>query len=274
MSGLYFNQGNPRTPSFTVELPGSTRLEDSEKQTKKWLKDCEGHEACRNMSSRADFIPSRLVEITRDGAEKISIRLRCRDDISHAIRYTTLSHCWGSFMPINLEKSKIAQYRERIPLEEISPVFRDAIDVSVALDIWYIWIDSLCITQDSEKDWQTESATMCDVYSYCHLNIAADGSEDGSQRLFRERNTALLKPIHIVIKNNGTPSKDYSHFSAMKPGNYLLFDIHSWKHEVDDAPLGKRGWVIQERALSPRTIHFGKTQIAWECRQLACNELF
>jgi hypothetical protein len=68
---------------------------------------------------------------------------------------------------------------------------------------------------------------MCDVYSHCHLNIAADGSEDGSWGLFRERNTVLLKPIHIVVKNNGTPSKGYSRFSAMKPGNYLLFDIYS-----------------------------------------------
>ncbi|KAJ5887246.1 heterokaryon incompatibility protein-domain-containing protein [Penicillium tannophilum] len=89
------------------------------------------------------FIPSRLIEITRDGAGKISIRLRGRDDISHDIKYATLSYCWGSFMPLKLEDSKISQYRERIPMEEISPVFRDALDVSVALDIWYIWIDSL-----------------------------------------------------------------------------------------------------------------------------------
>ncbi|KAK5725340.1 hypothetical protein LTR15_003525 [Elasticomyces elasticus] len=60
----------------------------------------------------------------------------------------------------------------------------------------------------------------------------------------------------------------------MDPGDYLLFDIHAWKHEIDDSPLGKRGWVIQERALSRRTIHFGRTQIAWECRSLACNEVF
>jgi hypothetical protein len=126
-----------------VDLPGSTRLEDSEKQIKEWLKDCEGHKACRNVSSKADFIPSRLIEITRDAAGKISIRLRCRYDISHAITYATLSHCWGSFMPLKLEESKMTQYRERIPLEEISPVFRDTIDVLVALDIWYIWIDSL-----------------------------------------------------------------------------------------------------------------------------------
>ncbi|KAK5674383.1 hypothetical protein LTS10_012967 [Elasticomyces elasticus] len=267
------DSGYPPTPSFTVDLPNSTRLEDSERQLKKWLEDCKHHEACRRLSSE-EFIPSRLLEISRDLAGDVSIRLRCRDEFSHAITYAALSHCWGSFMPLKLEESKVIEYRERIPLEDIPPVFRDAIDVSVALDIWYIWIDALCIIQDSEKDWQTESAMMCDIYSYCFLNIAADGSEDGSQGLFRERNTALLKPIHIVVETDGTPQGRNAQFSELDPGKYLLFDIHCWKHEIDDSPLGKRGWVIQERALSARTIHFGKTQIAWECRHLTCNEVF
>ncbi|KAK4888740.1 hypothetical protein LTR27_012387 [Elasticomyces elasticus] len=138
----------PPTPSFTVDLPTSTRLEHSEKQIKKWLGGCKDHEACRKLRSEAGFIPSRLLEITRDNAERISIRLRSRNDFSQTIQYATLSHCWGSFMPLRLEESKIAQYRERIPTEEMSSVFRDAIDVAVALDISYIWIDSLCKLAD------------------------------------------------------------------------------------------------------------------------------
>ncbi|KAK3623539.1 hypothetical protein LTR56_011798 [Elasticomyces elasticus] len=249
------DSGWPTTPSFTVDLPISTRLEHSGKQIKKWLEDCEDHEACKKLSSEATFIPSRLLEITRDVAGKVSIRLRCREELTHAITYVTLSHCWGSYVPLKLEESKLIQYRERVPLEDMSPVFCDAIDVSIALDIWYIWIDSLCIIQDSEEDWQTESAMMCDVYSHCFLNIAADGSKDGSQGLFRERNTALLKPIHIVVKTTGTPSDKYERFSAMEPGNYLLFDIYAWKHEIEDSPLGKRGWVFKsERCLPERYI--------------------
>ncbi|KAK5725339.1 hypothetical protein LTR15_003524 [Elasticomyces elasticus] len=139
--------GYPPTPSFTVDLPNSTRLEDSERLIKKWLEDCKDHEACRRLSSE-EFIPSRLLEIIRDVAGNVSIRLRCRGDIGHAIKYATLSHCWGSSMPLKLEESKLIQYRERVPLKDISPVFCDAIDVSIALDIWYIWIDSLCKPAD------------------------------------------------------------------------------------------------------------------------------
>ncbi|KAK4955314.1 hypothetical protein LTR10_007509 [Elasticomyces elasticus] len=63
-------------------------------------------------------------------------------------------------------------------------------------------------------------------------------------------------------------------WSPINPDNYVLIDLHCWEQEIDKSALGKRGWVFQERALSPRTIHFGKTQIAWECRQLTCNEVF
>ncbi|KAK4955315.1 hypothetical protein LTR10_007510 [Elasticomyces elasticus] len=153
----------PPTPSFTVDLPNSTRLEDSQKQIKKWLKHCEGHESCRDISSEADFIPSRLLEITRDDTGKISVRLRCRRDFARAITYATLSHCWGSFVPLKLEESKLTQYRERIPLEEMSPVFRDAIDVSIAMDIWYIWIDSLCTLTEIPPSvtWSDSTRASC-----------------------------------------------------------------------------------------------------------------
>ncbi|KAK4163275.1 HET-domain-containing protein [Cladorrhinum sp. PSN259] len=264
----------PRMPSFIVDLPSSTRLEHSEEQINGWLNACEEHARCNKQLSRADFVPSRLIEISRDHVGNISIRLRSRSDLNSSVKYATLSHCWGDFMPLRLEQSKIGQFRDEIPWNKISPVFRDAISVSVALDIWYIWIDSLCIIQDSEKDWEAESAMMCDVYSRCHLNIAADASKDGSQGLFRERNPTILKPIHIVVKAHGLTAKDSTPFSAINPGNYLLVDLNSWKEEIDSGPLGKRGWVIQERALSPRTIHFGRNQVAWECRHLSCSEVF
>jgi hypothetical protein len=31
------------------------------------------------------------------------------------------------------------------------------------------------------------------------------------------------------------------------------------------SPLSSRGWVLQERLLSPRTLHYGKEQMFWEC---------
>jgi hypothetical protein len=53
-----------------------------------------------------------------------------------------------------------------------------------------------------------------------------------------------------------------------------LVDIHTWRNGVDYAPLGTRAWAIQERVLSVRTLHFGDTQLYWECASGDGSEVF
>lgn len=43
---------------------------------------------------------------------------------------------------------------------------------------------------------------------------------------------------------------------------------------MESAPLNRRGWVCQERLLSPRTLHFGTDQLYWECRAQTCCEFY
>ena len=40
-----------------------------------------------------------------------------------------------------------------------------------------------------------------------------------------------------------------------------------WAHSVELSPLSRRAWVLQERLLSPKTLHYTKTQLFWECRE-------
>jgi hypothetical protein len=47
-----------------------------------------------------------------------------------------------------------------IPLSSLPKTFLDAIVVTKALGLRYLWIDSLCIIQDDEDDWLAESKTM------------------------------------------------------------------------------------------------------------------
>lgn len=42
------------------------------------------------------------------------------------------------------------------------------------LGIRYIWIDAVCILQDSVEDWRTEASKMGNVYQNAYLVIAAD----------------------------------------------------------------------------------------------------
>ncbi|KAJ0373181.1 hypothetical protein COL26b_008663 [Colletotrichum chrysophilum] len=48
---------------------------------------------------------------------------------------------------------------------------------------------------------------------------------------------------------------------------YLAESIDDFEAHVEKGILNTRGWVLQERALSRRTIHFTSTQVYWECGQ-------
>lgn len=124
----------------------------------------------------------------------------------------------------------------------------------------YIWIDSLCIIQqqDSKDDWLRESPQMGMIYSNSYCNIAATGASDGNDGLFKPRCPHTVFPS--AIRN---PHRDFE---------LHLTHEHHWEAELLDAPLLERGWVLQERILSPRILHFGRRQLLWECCESEASE--
>jgi hypothetical protein len=51
-----------------------------------------------------------------------------------------------------------------------------------------------------------------------------------------------------------------------------ILDLSFWTHRVDEAPVNKRGWVLQERLMAPRVLHFCRDQVAWECCEFEAAE--
>jgi len=139
----------------------------------------------------------------------------------------------------------------------------DAIQVTQTLGIDYIWIDSLCIIQDSPDDWFSESASMSNVYGNSYLNIAATSAADGSHGLFHVRKEYRNQSFLASSSTQGRIENLYHFVPA------ILF-----RHLMLEAPLSRRAWVIQERLLSKRTIHFTSTQIFWECNKITACEAF
>ncbi|KAH7348953.1 heterokaryon incompatibility protein-domain-containing protein [Rhexocercosporidium sp. MPI-PUGE-AT-0058] len=247
-------------------LPSSTKSKESIVRADKWLKEClEKHEGCKSAFPKSTFVPSRLIEIRGPDINNPGIRLQEKSSLPSTVSYATLSHCWGSSMPFKLTLQNLDECKGNIPLRSLTKVFQDAIGFALHSGILYIWIDSLCIIQDSSKDWAFESSTMGDIYHRSILNIAATGFANGVNGLFVERDPNLLIPIAL--------DKDTRYKQANK-GNYYLVDAYVWKEGIDESPLCKRGWVAQERALSVRTLHFGKEQLFWECMCRNASEVF
>jgi hypothetical protein len=224
-----------------------------------WLKECEAnHPACKEYDG--SWYPTRLLHFE---AESNEIRVITSEDHSPTGPYITLSHRWTDPMKLKLTSATMAQYQLGIQLSDLPSVFRDAVQVCQYLDISYLWIDALCILQDEDQlDWDVESQNMYSVYSHAYLNISASSSLPEENSLFRVRDADNNLPSRLELDSSGELIE------------YFVLDSYLWPNMVDQSPLNNRGWVYQERFLARRVIHFGQTQLAWECRHFEALEMF
>jgi hypothetical protein len=64
--------------------------------------------------------------------------------------------------------------------------FYDATVITRKLGYRYLWIDSLCIIQNSAEDWEAESQNMGNIYMNASLTIAAAGAKDSDGGMLRD----------------------------------------------------------------------------------------
>ncbi|KAH7174080.1 uncharacterized protein B0J16DRAFT_248301, partial [Fusarium flagelliforme] len=132
----------------------------------------------------------------------------------------------------------------------------------------YIWINSLCIFQDSSSHWEMEAALMKDDHGNPFCNMSAiRSSYDTSLGLFGQR---------TIEPNTFRPFSANAEFwmdrdlRVEKP----VFSYNSmFQNNVNNSPLSRRGWVVQERFLARRMIHFTRSPLYWECLEFTrCEE--
>lgn len=191
--------------------------------------------------------------------------------------YVALSHCWGvsRAMP-KTTQANLQSNLESIRISELPATFRDAILLTKALGIKYLWIDSLCIVQDDQSDWELESSLMAEIYSNATLTIAATGSSDlhGGclfDRWCHQRNPPrILSMKSVELKAQVNKSSQAIHVRLL-PTAHETFLIGSGFLDRTGA-LMRRAWAFQERLLSPRIIHFHHEELFWECKaSLSCE---
>jgi hypothetical protein len=239
----------------------NTGSETSLNFAKFWLIECKSHSACQrdNLGDNTSFaVPTRLLHV--GSVTSPTLRL-CK--VKNGTSYASLSHCWGAHVPVKLLNSNLASFQDQIEFSELPKTFRDAIDVVRRLDIEYIWIDSLCIIQDSKEDWAKEAALMHQVYANAIVNIAADDAKDGTEGLYRNRDPQLCEPCEVEVE-----------WTERHRGVYIAVDNALWQSSMETSVLNSRAWVLQEQLLSPRILHFGRTQLLWECQTGKACEIF
>ena len=173
--------------------------------------------------------------------------------------YIALSHCWGGDIDIKLTTRTIAAFQDTLPYEILPANFQDAILITRELGIRYLWIDSLCILQDSVLDWENESQRMGTVYGNSALTISAVAATSSKVGILvpssEESHPPLLLRIHPAEHPN--PGTVQVEQRDLEEEDLCNLHIHG--------PLNKRGWTLQESILSPRILFYGSRQIYWKC---------
>lgn len=247
-----------------ARLPSSTASAGSIDLAQHWLKNClENHIECEKHLSKlkgsdSSWLPTRLIDVGADMG-KLTPRLAISSDFANpvTIQYVTLSHSWASSKKsLNLLVENCEELTLSIPLEALSQTFRDAMWITQQLGHRYIWIDSLCIIQNSSSDWQKEALLMSLVYGRSSCNIASMGMP-GVDGCFSDRNPLALFPCRVADTDDG--GAIYASSQTHNPST--MFSATG----MTKPPLLYRGWVLQERMLSSRMVYFGGTQLYWEC---------
>ncbi|KAH0537511.1 hypothetical protein FGG08_005686 [Glutinoglossum americanum] len=213
-----------------------------------WLQEClSKHKSCR--VEKEAPLPKRVIDVgPPDGTEEPVLFISS----GQAAHYIALSYCWGdptAMLTTTLET--LTARMQGIPLASLPRTLQDAVWVTRALNTRYLWIDALCIVQDSIEDWIGQSSIMGHIFGGAMLTISAAGAEGSQSGFLHER---LSVKNDICCKINADPASEY--------------DIHVRPEQLaqfGDSRIERRAWTMQERLLSRRVLHYGKDRIGWEC---------
>lgn len=113
---------------------------------------------------------------------------------------------------------------------------------------------------------------MREVYSYALCNIAATGASNSYDGLFFERDPSGECPFRAQATWVLRDALDGDVLCLTRI--YQLFPCDQWETDLEGGPLNQRAWVMQERFLSTRVLHFATSQVFWECLENSSGELF
>ncbi|KAI0425220.1 HET-domain-containing protein [Xylaria sp. FL1042] len=219
------------------------------------LENClNNHKSCSSHNAKLSEFPTRLIDtgsvnpklVNSDGRQGV---------------YAALSYCWGGETGFTLTSTTEQSFRAGQPLDQFPATLRDAIIITRALGIRYIWIDALCIFQDSDQDWAQEASKMCDVYHGAVVTLAAACASNTHEGILRERQDSTMPQCWLDWRADDATTRVF-----LRSGSEL------WDENFHQSILNTRGWTLQETLLAPRTLWFGQQQLGFECAEGSVSE--
>lgn len=232
-----------------------------------WIRECDTqHANCK------PIIPAASVEL-HPSTKFIDAKLRrlvVLNEIADApVEFVALSYVWGVAYQLRTTSATIGQFRERLPSSTVTDgddrmpkTVEDAMEVTRALGYRYLWVDALCIVQDSPADLEVQLAQMNHIYGLAAVTIVARSSRSSDSGLpgvsiardwLGGENLTCTLSCGLQIGPWDVLDRDFEQYEEM---NGVLADTSCYMW---------RGWTFQEQILSTRTLEFNRRRLMFWC---------
>lgn len=231
---------------------------------KTWLQECsETHSECQQLQNNTKSPgklasgPRRLLHLSGNASHP-QIRLQDNHPGGKVPQYIALSYCWGGDQPFKLLNHLIQPWIKDMPYAPLPQTLKDAIQVTMGLGLQHLWIDALCIIQDSNQDKAEQISRMADIYEQAHVTISAARATAVPEGFLHSRYIAGEQSFRMPFTcEDGQPST-----------------VILWQGREPDAwePIDKRSWCLQESILSPRVLEYGTHNIRYHCARSRADD--
>lgn len=213
------------------------------------------HDSCKP-PSEFQKSPKRLINVGNETQNPFLVEI---SPGAQQLKWVSLSYCWGEEPSLKLTANTMNRLRNGTPLAQFDPTIQDAVLVTRALGITYIWIDALCIIQDDHaEDWNAQASKMDEIYGGSTMTLVVASSNSVMSGFLKERE---LQYIPILWPENPARDSFYTNNTAK------VFLSAEWDKNEDElnGPWSNRGWTMQEGLLPSRLLHYTSSQMIWKC---------
>ncbi|PTB62630.1 HET-domain-containing protein, partial [Trichoderma citrinoviride] len=202
--------------------------------------------------------PRRLLHLS-GSTDAPQVRLEHNSGRGPLLEYAALSYCWGGDQAVKLKDELVDSWTTKgIAYEHFPKTIQDAIWMTLALGLEYLWVDALCIIQDSDRDKAEQISRMAEIYEQAYVTISAARATAAPEGFLHSRYMAGEQGFRMPF--------------TCADGQ--MSAVVLWQGREPDAwePIDTRSWCLQESILSPRVLEFGTHNVRLRCARSRADE--
>ncbi|KDQ18294.1 hypothetical protein BOTBODRAFT_154187 [Botryobasidium botryosum FD-172 SS1] len=212
------------------------------------------HERCHRPHDTT--LPTRVVDCSDPEKPRLLVTNGDRDS------YVALSYVWGEAQPHSTRTHNLSSYLAGIDTDLLPQTIKDAIACTHQYGLRYLWVDALCILQDSREDKNREIAHMRTIFRDAYITIIAAAAHKVSDGFLQDRPaTSIASDICLPFPCPGVPG----HVGTMSLSPTWL------QYDGSSEPVNQRAWCLEERLLSRRALVYASHTLQYHCQTAVVN---